>query len=493
MPARVRVFRAPLIVAALGLVAPALVPAAHAQQAAPAVERPAAFDSAGRVLVVTPALAARLRLAPPAFPVAGPFVEARLFAAPDAGPAGPAVLSVSRAGGAVERYALGAPERAALAAAVASGLAVAGPGLRGDSAVTVSEPAGRAFVRSQTVLGLLVYGPAGAGLVASGDGSGAVVGYALGAGAGFATSLALSQQRSVSRAQATLSGSMGYGGAFAAGALLGTAGVDDGRAYAGAILGGAVLGSVIGFQRGAGLTDAEAAGSATAALLGTATSLGLTTALTGDDLDQGAGRALLGAQVGVLALGYALGPRYAHARGYRVTAGDVRVLTPAATTGALLGGAIGSAMAGSNSVGDRDVRLGFGGATIGLVAGALAADRLLVRRVDHTASEADLVRLGTGVGGLVGLAIANSSFDSATGVLTAGGLGSLAGLAFTETVLRPAADGGAARLRTSLRGTPLAPLAEPGRLRLSPSGLALARLTAARGGRGTFSVLSMTF
>ena len=133
-----------LIAAALALAAAgsaAVAPAARAQQPTPAVERPAPFDSAGRVLLLTPALATRLRLAPPAFPVQGPFVEARLFAAPEAAVAGPAVLSVVRPGGAVERYTLGAPERAALAAAVASGLAAGAPGLRSDTAKAVPAPA----------------------------------------------------------------------------------------------------------------------------------------------------------------------------------------------------------------------------------------------------------------------------------------------------------------------------------------------------------------
>jgi hypothetical protein len=487
MPARVRVFRAPLIVAALGLVAPALVPAAHAQQAAPAVERPAAFDSAGRVLVVTPALAARLRLAPPAFPVAGPFVEARLFAAPDAGPAGPAVLSVSRAGGAVERYALGPPERAALAAAVASGLAVAGPGLRGDSAVTVSEPAGRAFVRNQTALGLLVYGPATAALVGANE-AGVTIGYAAGAGAAFATSLAISRQRPVTRAQAILSGSAALGGAAATSGVLYLIGADEDRGYAGAVLAGAVGGSIAGFRRAAGMTDAEAAAATSAAFLGAGTVATLAGALGSYQGDEG--RPTVAAGVAALGAGYALGPRYARTRRYTVTAGDVGTLSPAAVAGALLGGAIGKAVGGDDQSGDQ---AGWAGATLGVVGGVLAADRLLVRRADHTPSEADLLRLGTSVGGLLGLALANASTNDGTALMAAAGAGSVAGLAFSEAVLRPAADGGAARLRTSLRGTPLAPLAEPGRLRLSPGGLALARLTAARGGRGTFPVLSMTF
>ncbi len=64
---------------------------------------------------------------------------------------------------------------------------------------------------------------------------------------------------------------------------------------------------------------------------------------------------------------------------------------------------------------------------------------------------------------------------------------------FAGYLLAKLAQRGTARLRTSLVPGFARPLAEPGRLRVSPGGLALARLTAARGGRGTFPVLALTF
>jgi hypothetical protein len=481
-----------LLAAGLALAAAAgtLAPTAGAQQqpAAPTVERPAAFDSAGRLLLVTPALAARLRLGPPAFPVQGPFTEARLFAAPDAAAAGPAVLSVVRVGGAVERYPLAAAERAALVAAVTAGLAAGGSDLRSDTAV-VSQPAGRAFVRNQTALGLFVYGPATAVLLGSDDGAGATLGYAAGAGAAFAVALATSQRQTVTRAQATLSGSMGLGGAIAAPATLAVLASPDGdRGYAAAALLGGVGGSILGFRRAAGMTDAEASASSAAAFLGAATSVGLATALDAY-ANEGTGRATGGANIAALAAGYALGPRYARTRRYHVTAGDVEILTPAATTGALLGAAVGAAI-NSDNRGSGYARAPWVGATAGLVAGTVLGDRLLVRRLDHTSAEADLAGLGTSVGGALGFALAASAdVNSAAGYLTAGGIGALAGLAFSEAVLKPGPDAGPRRLRSSF----VPPVLQPGRLRVSPSGLALARLTAARGGRGTFPVLSLTF
>ena len=472
----------------------AVAPAARAQPGAPTVERSAPFDSAGRVLVVTPALAARLRLAPPAFPVQGPFVDARLFTGPDAAAALPAVLSVTRVGGAVERYALAAADRAALAAAIAAGLAASGPGLRGDTTTVVSQPAGRAFVRNQTALGLLLYGPAAAVLVGSGDEAGTTLGYAAGAGAAFALSLAISQRQPVTRAQATLSGSMAVGGAAAASdALLALATPDESRAYAAAVLLGGVGGSVLGFHRAAGMTDAEASASSAAAFLGTATSVGVAVATNAYE-DEGTGRAMVGANVAALAAGYALGPRYARTGRYHVTAGDVEILSPAGTTGALLGAALGSAFGGEGRRDGSYARAPWVGATAGLVAGTVLADRVLVRRRDHTSSEADLAGLGTTVGAALGLALAGSAdANSGTGYLVAAGIGGLAGLGFSEALLKPAPDAGPRRLRTSLVRPLVRPLLQPGRLRVSPGGVALARLTAARGGRGTFPVLSLTF
>ncbi len=485
-PALALAATAALALAALGPAAPV----AGAQQQprptpAPSVERPAPFDSAGRVQVITPALAARLRLQAPAFPVQGPFVDARLFAAPDAGDAGPAVLSVTRPGGAVERYPLGTAERAALGAAVASGVAFAGPGLRADTALVISEPAGGAFVRNQTGLGLLIYGPAAAALVGDEAGAGIGVAYAAVAGAAFATSLAVSRQQQVTRAQAILSGNMGLGGAGAGAGILAVLGSEEERAYAAAALVGGVGGSILGFRRAAGMTDAEASASGQAALFGPLLVVGGAGALGVYEsrTSEGAARATVGVGVAALGAGYALGPRYARTRRYTVTAGDVDVLTPTALTGAVLGAAAGWAASGSGQA-------PWLGATAGFVAGTVFGDRLLVRRVDHTQSEGNLVGLGAGIGAALGSAVAGAARARTAGGLTITGLGALGGIALAESILRPAPDGGR-RLRTSLVPGGAPALAR--RVRVSPGGLALARLTAAQGGRGTFPVLSMTF
>jgi len=165
-----------------------------------------------------------------------------------------------------------------------------------------------------------------------------------------------------------------------------------------------------------------------------------------------------------------------------VTAGDVGTVTPLAFSGAALGAAAGWAANGGGGQG------AWLGATAGFVTGAVLADRLLVRRFDHTASEADLMQLGFGVGAGLGAAMATAADVRTAAGLTLTGLGALGGIGLAEALLRPAPDGGR-RLRTSL-----VPSSGPqGRLRLSPAGLAMARMAASRGGRGTFPVGSLTF
>src|SRR5829696_5005928 len=90
-------------------------------------ERPIPFDSAGRVLVITPPLAARLGLAPPAWSVSGDYVDARLYAVDDT--TGGAVLVVRRPREVLERYPLATAQRLELfapAAAALTGNAAAG-------------------------------------------------------------------------------------------------------------------------------------------------------------------------------------------------------------------------------------------------------------------------------------------------------------------------------------------------------------------------------
>ena len=104
-----------IIITALALIS--------APASAQVTETPVPFDTAGRILSVNPALATRLGLSQPAWPVSGSFVEARLYQLSSGGHS----LTVSRSGGAVDRYALDSAQTAALRAAFAEGISRAFP------------------------------------------------------------------------------------------------------------------------------------------------------------------------------------------------------------------------------------------------------------------------------------------------------------------------------------------------------------------------------
>ncbi|CAN5833257.1 hypothetical protein BH11GEM1_BH11GEM1_35770 [soil metagenome] len=69
-----------------------LLPATRAE--AQARERPVPFDSAGRIMSISPPLAARLGLSAPLWPVTGDYIDARLYGIDVAG--GGFVLVVQR-------------------------------------------------------------------------------------------------------------------------------------------------------------------------------------------------------------------------------------------------------------------------------------------------------------------------------------------------------------------------------------------------------------
>src|SRR5712671_386919 len=116
------------------------------------VERPVPFDSAGLVTVMTPYLADRASLRPPWWPVSGEFTDARLFTANDS----TYILAVTRRTGVVERYSLSANDRDAIRAVVSR---------LPRETIMARTDARNAFIRGQTLLGLLVYAPTFAGAI----------------------------------------------------------------------------------------------------------------------------------------------------------------------------------------------------------------------------------------------------------------------------------------------------------------------------------------
>jgi hypothetical protein len=439
-------------------------------------ERPVPFDSAGRILAITPPLAARLGLAPPAWPVSGDYVDVRLYVRDDTSEA--AVLVVRRAREVLDRYALAPAQRLELLAAVDRGVvaqrAAGGP----DSIAThISDPVRGWFVANQTALGVALFGPFAA--VLAGNAAGGTAAYLAVAGGTFFVAADRARRSPVSNAANHLSWHGARQGAAAAGlamAVLGGDDVDD-RGVAGAVLVGGILGDIAGYQAARAMTDAEAHGVSHGAFAGSAIAFG---ASVGADLwrDEGSRRAAAALVLGAGVVGYPLGLRYARTRTYRVTAGDVGTLV----AGELLGMSAVATFIPSDIDEERQVAAFLAG---GFALGAIAADRLIVRPFDYGEAESRLLQLGTAAGAVVGLAIpvlAESDNPQAIfGPATAGGI---LGAILTHRLIAPARARRPAALRTGARAG-----ADRVSLRFTPQNLILAR----SGRRGIYPVLSASF
>ena len=454
-----------------------LLPLAGLRAGAQIRERPVAFDSAGRVTVITPPLASRLGLAAPTWPVSGDYLEARLYEVGDS--AFTYVIVVRRVRDALDRYPLDVARRSELAVAVARGTALGPATDRPDSMPTfISEPVRGQFVANQAALGALLFGPAAAAM--TDDAAVGTAAYLLVTGGTFFYSARLTQATPVSRAQNHLSTHSAVRGAIAGNlALFALAGDSVGnKAFAVATLVGGIAGDFAGFQIAKPMTDAEAHGTAhgstVAALLTTGT-LGTLGVLR----DEGSAR---GAAVGIIAagvLGYPLGLRYVRRAPYRVTAGDIGALF----TSELLGlGAAASLLPDSPS--EEGV---LGALTVGYALGALVGDRAFVRPFDHTESEARLLGLGTGAGAVMGLTIPVLARSEDTrlifGTATIGGI---VGALVIENLISPrraSGDHDAERRTGTLRHR-----AGP-EFRFSAAGVVMAGSRR----RGNHSILSLTF
>ncbi len=379
------------------------------------VERPISFDSAGRVLVLTPETAARARLAPPAWRVTGAFDNARLFALSD----GSYVLVVARPSGAMERYPLTQADVADLQRRVASLPAARIP--ETDRAVR------NAFIRNQTLLGLAVYAPSFA-LTVTNDDAGRLASYLLMSGVSYFGASTLARDMAITPAMNRLAthGALHGGlGGLGVGELFGMS--NDGRAAATFL--GSVGGAAAGLAFGREMTIAEAVASGFGADVAAGVALGLG---LGADADS---RTLSGLMVGAGLAGYPLGLAYSRNVPYKVTAGDIRALAVSGAVGAL---ATSPFMAGSDASGSTVALVLTGGAVAGLVVG----DRLLVRRYDHNTAEGTLLALGAGAGALMGAGVATLIKRESNEVLVSSlsTAGALAGMAISERLLMPNPD-----------------------------------------------------
>ncbi len=414
----------------------------EAQGGAPTIERPVAFDAAGRILVMTPTLAARWKLSGPEWPLAGDWRDARLYSSD----AGTTTLVVQRVDGSVARYAYAADALMRLRALVDAAVVAQGGDERerGTTSTVVSEPAGNALIRNQTVLGLIAYGPATAAIL-SDNGAAAAGGYLLAAGSSFFIAAQMVRNRSVTRSQTILGFHGGTRGSIAGAAIAAIANADGGPGYGVPILVGALGGTVAGFRAARGMSDGEAASSGFGADLAAVTTVGLAGAIgafdedtshVGDGLTTN-GKVALGSALAAGVAGYLIGPRYARRATYNVTAGDIDVSFTSAALGALAANAV-----IDNST---DARTRFAVSTGGVLIGALVADRTKVRHADRTSADGTLVQLGAIAGMLMGGGVALAAESESQPTIAFVAAGGIAGLALADALVRPARDAGARR------------------------------------------------
>lgn len=393
----------------------ALATSVSARAAAQTIETPQPFDSAHRVMAVTPALAERLHLASPLWPASVPYREVRLYSVE---PGGGYVLVVVRPSGALERYALTDAQRATLGAAIDAASATAGHPGGEISADIVSEPAGNAFARTQAVLGTTVYGPIAASLAE--DGRAATGLYLLVAGGTFFISYGAAQQEPFTRAQSDLAAGLGLASATG-GWLAGyaaTGGSETGVRVAS--LASAVAGTIAGANLGRNLSDAEAH----SGMLGL--DMGAVAALDASAVLGLSGRATAAAATAGGLVGLPLGFRYPRGVSYNVTAGDAQSVGTSGLIGAMIGGAIGAHEHASAHQVEFSLASGY-------LAGALVGESALARQFDLTQSQANILKVGAVAGALMGAAIpalANSgNVQFVLGSAGAGATLAVAGLA----------------------------------------------------------------
>ncbi|MFL5488854.1 MAG: hypothetical protein ACJ8AJ_10270 [Gemmatimonadaceae bacterium] len=420
--------------AACGALLFAAVPKLNAQ----VVERPVSFDSAGRVVVITPYIAERAALRAPWWPVAGEFREARLYTVNDS----TYVLAVARPSGVVERYTLGAADRDAIRAIVSR---------LPREVIAARTDARNSFVRNQSLLGVFIYGPAFAGAISDNDAS-QVAGYLVVAGGTFFAASEISRRIVISRPQSDLAFNMGHNFALAGLATMYLFRADDRAQSAGAFVGG-LAGTGLGLRFARNMTEADAVGTGFGSDLGALIGLGVSTAIRGDrvcTLDFGGSvcsddRTQVAVTLVSGLLGYPIGLLYPRNARYNITPGDINALW----SGLLVGSLAGIALL-PESPKRRAVATVI---TVGGVLGVIGADRFLVQRADHGRTEATQLLLGTAAGALMGggaVALFTNAHHHPQQVFVGSAVGSLAGMIATEHYLRPSPDAGPPRVRLTL-------------------------------------------
>lgn len=295
------------------------------------------------------------------------------------------------------------------------------------------------FVRDQTALGLGVYAPAFA-VMAGRDGITGAAAYLVMGGASFFGAAELTRHVRMTEARVLMSSAIGLRSAGAA-LLLATQSDLETRQGAALVLLGGLAGTGSGLWFGGGLTGGEAAATVMGHDLAMGTAVALTFAGDEDPFDS-TGVDRMSSAVAWTASGvggYFLGRWYAGLAPHNITVGDLQTLWTGATIGAL---AAGTAIASSDPNTEVTATAVLGGAWLGI----LLTERTLVRKFDHSRSEANLVALGGVAGGLMGVGIgllvageADRGESLTLGFATAG---AVAGVAMSERYLQPDRDAG---------------------------------------------------
>ena len=361
--------------------------AAAASAGAQTVETPVSFDSAQRVLAITPAMVQRLNLTAPTWPVAGEFKEAHLFSV---SPGDAFTLVVQRPSGASERFTLSTNERDALRAAIDAGMTASGRPSGEIGSDLVSEPAGNRFAVHLTSLAAIVYGPLAASLFEE-DGKAAGAAWLLTTGLTYFITYSAAQSSGITRAQSDFAADLGLV-AGASGLLLGYAATGDADVgVRGVALGSAIVGTLAGAGAAIGMSDAEVHGAMMGVRMGGAFALGAAN-LAGADARSAAAVAVAGAAIGG-PLGFAY-PRHA---GYLVTAGDAEAIGT--------GGWIGAAWAAATLGNDPSPKRVGATLALGYFGGGLIGSQVFARPFNLTRTQANILDVGAIAGGLVGAAV----------------------------------------------------------------------------------------
>ena len=300
---------------------------------------------------------------------------------------------------------------------------------------------GNAFVRDQAVLGMLVYGPSFA-LSVTHDAIPAIATYLVVSAGSYFVASQLSRDLAISGTASSLATMSALHGALAGWAVAQSVRVGQQRA-AGSVFLGSVGATAAVLSFGRDLNEGEASATLFGAQFLAASAFGL--ASSGGDRQANA------AAVAAGLVGVPLGYWYAHRASYHVTSGDVTTLWTSAAIGAV---AAGTAVANGHPSRSAVASTLVGGAVVGAIAG----DRLLVRRFDHSTGEGQWVALGATGGGLMGaglgmlVGMARDRVSPATAAFSAAG--AIGGAALVERYLD--ARGAAGRRLSLVEFTPAA-------------------------------------